>query len=232
MRNRLLFTAFIITLFSCTQKNDVVSAKIDHVSKWFILHEDSLYKELEALSVKELDESKSCYTSNEQPINSLMEPFTNEVKRNCDGLEVAFTYCKKSNPKATVFLPTNYDRRWSKALDTIFNFFPSSKYFKIIKYEQCICDTTTDILTLDAEDVILKNFRVSMSSFDTLQNIVVYIPHRPINTKLSERDIAFLRQQLLGEELYVRRINQLEFKFCDTIKSHLLTISETRNRLR
>jgi len=235
MRHYILFIAFISSLFSCLQQNNSGAEKPDHVSQWFVLHEDSLYKEFVQLSkkgLKGLDENKYSYVSNHQSPNTLMAQLTNQVKKYCDGLEVTFTYTKTETPKATILISTGYDRRWSKALDTIFNFVPKSNYFKIIKYEPCYFDSTTDILSLDIGDVVLKNFRVKMTPFDTLQNITVYILGKPKETKLAEEDYDFLRQDLFGEEVFVKKINKLDFKFCDTVKAGLLTINEARNRLK
>jgi hypothetical protein len=235
MRHSILFIAFIVSLFSCSRQNNSASEKPDHVSQWFLLHEDSLYQEFMQLSkkgLKGLDENKFSYVSNHQPPNTLMAQLTNQVKKYCDSLEVTFTYTKTSTPKATILISTGYDRRWSKALDTIFNYVPKPKHFKIVKYEPCFFDSTTDILSLDIGDVALKDFRVIMMPFDTLQNITVYIAGKPKDTKLPEEDYDFLRQDLFGEELFVRKINKLDFKFCDTIKGSLLTIYETRNRLK
>ncbi len=236
MRHYILILLFSFAALSCRQNSEKKSIQqIDYLSKWFIQNEDSLYGELTRLAAKELkgyDDEKYGYTSNHQPPNTYMGRFTQQVKKYCDRLEVSFSYNKNLNPKADIFITTNYNRRLTRALDTILNSVSHPKYFQLIKYHQSSTDSTTDILTLDNGDVVLKDFRIQIIPSNNLYDLTVYIPTKDINKKVSERDYEFLRTELFGEELFLKRINNLTILFSNTIKPGLLSIFETRYKLR
>lgn len=235
MRIHIPFAGFILVLLSCTQQNNTLSPKPDHVSKFFIENEDSLYSELVTLAERNLgilDQNKFGYASSHQSTNTYMGRFTSEVKKDCEGLEVVFSYDKSLKPKGSILVSTGYDRRFSKALDTILNFVPNSKYFKITKYDNPEFYADTDILSLDMGDIHIKDLRINMTPVDTLQNVTVYIRSNLNKKNFTESDSLFLRSQLFGERMYVQKINSLNFSFNDSINSGLLTIIEARSKLK
>ena len=224
MRLYILIILICCAALSCKQNSEKKSIqKIDYLSNWFTQNEDSLYVELIKLATKELkgyDVEKYRYTSNHQPPDTYMGRFTQQVKKYCDSLDVSFSYNKNLNPKADILITTNYNRRLTKALDTILNSVSHPKYFQLIKYYQSSTDSTTDILTLDNGVVVLKDLRVQI------------IPTKNTNKKVSESDYEFLRTELFGEELFLKKINNLTILFSETIKPNLLSVFEARNRLK
>jgi hypothetical protein len=236
MRPYILIILFSCAALSCKQNSEKKSIqKIDYLSNWFIQNEDSLYDELTRLATKELkgyDDEKYGYTSNHQPPDTYMGRFTQQVKKYCDSLDVSFSYNKNFNPKANILITTNYNRRLTKALDTILNSVSHPKYFQLFKYYQSSTDSTTDILTLDNGDVVLKDLRVQIIPTKDLYDLIIYIPTKETNKKVSESDYEFLRTELFGEELFLKKINNLTILFSETIKPNLLSVFEARNKLK
>ena len=236
MRLYILIILICCAALSCKQNSEKKSIqKIDYLSNWFTQNEDSLYVELIKLATKELkgyDVEKYGYTSNHQPPDTYMGRFTQQVKKYCDSLDVSFSYNKNLNPKADILITTNYNRRLTKALDTILNSVSHPKYFQLIKYYQSSTDSTTDILTLDNGVVVLKDLRVQIIPTKNLYNLIIYIPTKKTSKKVSESDYEFLRTELFGEELFLKKINNLTILFSETIKPNLLSVFEARNRLK
>lgn len=222
-------------LFSCNTKpgknNDL---QPDYLSEWFIDNEDSLYAEFTRY-VYENSLCNDCDTSwgemayQKVDSSSYMGRFSLAAKKYADSIEVIYFYNQSRSPKARILLTTNYNKRYTKALDSIFNYVPAPKHFKVDKYEQP--DTRADIFGIDEGYVIVNNLRIDNIPFDTLQNLVVFI-HAKSNSKVITRDNEeYLKRKLFGEELLLKRINDITFKFSDTINTKLLSLEEVRRKL-
>ena len=240
MRHYILLIFIFLGVLSCKQKNkDTSIPRPDYLSTWFIQNEDSLFNEFNQEVKSELfnksnDTNWTEYAYHNTDRTKFMGRFTLEAKKYCDSLDVTFFYNKTTIPHGRILISTDYNKRFTKALDTIFNFVSIPKYFKIQKYEPSNYDTTrNEILNLfEIGDIAYKDLRVQMIPLETLQNITVYIPTKSKQAKITDDEYEILRTQLFGEELYVKKINELKFILCNTIKPNLFTISEALNKLK
>lgn len=161
--------------------------------------------------------------------SSYMGRFSLEAKKYSDSIEVTYFYNKSTTPKARILLTTNYNRSLTKVLDTIFNSVSTPKHFRVDKYEQP--DTSTDIVGIDNVSVVVKDLRIEMKPFDTLQDLTVFIHAKPKDTKITDENKDYLKRRFFGEELLLKRINKIDFKFSNTLNSNLLTLDEARSKL-
>lgn len=162
--------------------------------------------------------------------SSYMGRFSLEAKKYSDSIEVTYFYNKSTPPKARILLTTNYNKRLTGALDTVLNSVSAPKHFKVDKYEQP--DTRTDIFGIDKGDVIVKDLRIEMKPFDTLQTLTAFIHANLKDIKITDDNKDYLKKQLFGEELLLKKIKDVDFKFSDTLKSNLLTLNEARSKLK
>lgn len=222
-------------LVACDQKSHKEQpVRQDYLSKWFAENEDSLYSEF-LRRVQATALCKTCDTTwgemayQQGDSISFMGKFSLEAKKFCDSIDVTYFYNKTKTPKARILLSVNYNRNYIKALDTVFNFI-TPRDFKVDKYEQP--DLTADIFGLDNGDVVVKDLRVELTPFDTLQKVTVFIHGNPINKTITEDNRLFLKHQLFGEEILLKRISDVDFRFSDTISSKFLTLDEARSKLK
>jgi hypothetical protein len=222
---------FILTLlFSCNQsKPGNKLHNIDHLSKWFMLHEDSLINEF-SNRVREDSLDKSYDPSwgergyLQEDSLSYMGRFTLEARKFCDSLDVTFFYNKSSTPHTRILISTGYRREYAGCLDSLFNPIPKSKFFTIEKYEQPI---ETDLYSL-SQEVAVNDLRLEIKpASDSLNDITLYIYSKPRITSMSNDEKELLMHGLFGEELIIKKINNIKFIFTDTIDPTKLTLSET-----
>lgn len=230
-----LITLSVGVLFSCNtkpEKNNVLQP--DYLSEWFIDNEDSLYAEFTRY-VYENSFCDDCDTTwgemayQKVDSSSYMGRFSLAAKKYADSIDVVYFYNKSTSPKERILLTTNYNKRYTNALDTIFNHVPSPKHFRIDKYEQP--DTRTDVFGIDEGYVIVNDLRIESIPFDTLQNLIIFI-HTKSNGKVVSGDNEdYLKRKLFGEELLLKRVNDITFKFSDSINTDLLSLDEVRRKL-
>ena len=236
MKLYILIISISFGTISCKQKaNDTPISKPDHLSAWFIQNEDSLYKEFNELVQTELFQNRSDtnwgeYAFQNADSTKFMGRFTLEAKKYCDSLEVTFFYNKKTTPCTRILISANYNRKFTTALDTIFNFVPKPKYFIVEKYEQP--DLHTDGFSFPNLNIDNKDLRILMQPEDTLQNLKIFIYTKAKNVILDADNKDFLQKQLFGEELILKKIKDIDCVFTDTINSTLLTLNEVRNKLK
>jgi hypothetical protein len=220
-----------LTLFSCSQKQQNTRPDIDYLSKWFNENEDSLYQEF-IRNVKSSSLCSTCDTSwgevAYQRVDSIsyMGRFSLQAKKYCDSIEITYFYNRNgSTPTARILLSTDYNRRFTSALDTVLNSI-NPKHFTVEKYEQP--NLTADMLSSDNMNVVVKELRIDMKPHDTLQDVTVFIHGNPKNKVMTSDFKDFLRQQLFGEELLLKKINHVDFKFADSIDNNLLSLEDAR----
>ncbi|HTB53276.1 MAG TPA: hypothetical protein VK718_10940 [Ferruginibacter sp.] len=240
---------FLAFLFSCNQvlsqtiiktkkldSSKHLTPKFDHVSLWLIENEDSLYSEfiakanaaLVANGPRAIESEPVDMSSNDE--STYMGRFTEEVtKEDSDSLYVSFYYTKSSN-LSQICITALLNKKYALALDTILNPIPNLKHFKIQKYLPA--DTTIDSLNgiLPDINIAVKDLRIKMSTVGSLQNIIVYI-HGDSKDKINGQTYIELAGPLFGEEIFLKKINSLQFEFCHSIKPGLLTIQEARVKL-
>lgn len=236
MRLFIIITILFLTLISCDEKpQEKDFPKSDYLSEWFVANEDSLYTEFTKY-VTENSLCDKCDTTwgemayQQVDSSSYMGRFSLEAKKYSDSIEVTFFYNKSTTPKARILLTTNYNRGITRALDTVFNSVFTPKHFKVDKYEQP--DKRTDIFGIDKGVVVVNDLRIEMEPYDNLQNLTVYIHAKASDTKITDDNKDYLKRQLFGEELLLKKINNVDFQIADTINANLLTLEEVRSKLK
>lgn len=234
-----MMKGFLITLgvgifFSCnTIKKENNVLKPDYLSQWFIANEDSLYAEFIQYVYKN-SLCDNCDTTwgemayQKVDSSSYMGRFSLEAKKYADSIDVVYFYNQDRSPKARILLTTNYNKRYTKALDSILNFVPNSKHFTVNKYEQP--NTKSDVFVIEEGEVVVSNLRIETMPFDTLQNLIVFIHAKTNNNLIVSDNEDYLKRQLFGEELLLKRINEITFKFSTSINTHLLSLEEFRSK--
>jgi len=221
---------------SCNQKTkDTPIPKPDYLSSWFIQNEDSLFTEFTQLVQTELfsnnhDTNWGEYAFQNEDSTKFMGRFTLAAKKYCDSLGVTFFYNKSTTPHVRILLSTDYNKNFTTALDTIFIFVPKPKYFIVEKYEQP--DLHSDGFSLPNLNIDNKDLRILMQSKDSVKNLKIFIYSKAKNVTIDNDNKEFLKKELFGEELLLKKLNDIEFIVTDTINSKLLTLSELRNSLR
>jgi hypothetical protein len=223
-----------LTLFSCSQKQQNAKPNKDYLSRWFNENEDSLYREFIS-NVKVSSLCSTCDTSwgemayQKVDSSSYMGRFSLEAKKYCDSIEITYFYNRNgSTPTVRILLSTDYNRKFTTALDTILNSI-TPKYFVVEKYEQP--DLRADMFSNDNMHVAAKELRIDMKPHDTLQNVTVFIHGNPKST-MTDDFKDFLKRQLFGEELLLKKISDVDFKFTDGIDNNLLSLEEARLKLK
>lgn len=236
MRRFIITIITLLTFASCKQKpQDSNFSKSDYLSQGFIANEDSLYSEFNEYVFKN-SLCENCDTAwgemayMKVDSSSYMGRFSLEAKRYSDSIEVTYFYNKSTTPKARILLTINYNRSITRTLDTIFSFVSNPKHFRVDKYEQP--DTRTDIFGIEKGDVVVKDLRIEMKPINTLQNLTVFIHANPKGTKINDDNKDYLKRQLFGEEHLLKKINNVDFKFSDTLNPNLLTLDEARSKLK
>jgi hypothetical protein len=230
----ILFISFVAA--SCVPKTqDKEFIKQDYLSSWFIQNEDSLYKEFENHVAKNSLCAKCDTTWGEMAYIqfdslTLMGQFSNLVTKYCDSLQVTYFYNKNSGKRVRILLSTGYNKKFTTALDSLFTGVPKPKHFIVEKYEQA--ETGADIYSLNNVDVIVKDLRIQITTIDTLKNMTVYINARPKDTAIDFDNKEFFTHQIFGEEMLLKKINNVNIKFCDTIKQNLLSLNEALLKLK
>ena len=231
------FILFISLLTaSCVHKTqDNPFIKQDYLSKWFIENEDSLYKEFENHVAKNSLCLKCDTTWGEMAYIqfdsvSFMGRFSQQVIKYCDSLQVTYFYNKNGKKTVRILLSTGYNRKFTKALDSLFTGVIKPKYFIVDKYEQP--DTNIDIFSLNNVYVIVKDLRIQMNPIDTLNNLTLYINAKPKDTVINFDNKGIFIHQIFGEEILLKKINNVNVKFCDTIKQNLLSLNEALSKLK
>lgn len=235
MKPFILLTFSLLVLFSCKEtKPPTAQQNFDYLSKWFIANEDSLDNEFEKIVTK----TALCNTCDsnwgemaylEADSSKFMGRFTLETKKYCDSLKVTFFYKRNATPHSRILISTDYNRNFTTALDTILNSVPTSKYFTLQKYEQP--DLRSDGFNFPSLKIDNKDLRISAESNNSLENLRVFIYTKNKNVKLDNDEEVFLKKQLFGEELLLKKIKNVEFIMTDTISSNLLTLNQVRNKL-
>jgi len=234
MRPYILSALLILSLFSCDTQQDRKAIKTDYLSNWFVENEDNLYKEfIEKVQTTSL--CKTCDTTwgemAYQNLDSatLMGRFSIEAKRYCDSIDVTYFYNKSRTPKARILLSLNYNKNYTEALDTVLNSV-APKHFMVDKYEQP--DMTADVFGLENGDVIVKELRFELVPHGNLQDLIVFIHGNLKSKTIANDEKDYLLHQLFGEELLLKKINNVDFKFTDTLNSNSLTLNEARIKLK
>ncbi|RZK04209.1 MAG: hypothetical protein EOO46_17120 [Flavobacterium sp.] len=160
---------------------------------------------------------------------TFMGRFSIEAKRYCDSIDVTYFYNKSRTPKARILLSLNYNKNHTEALDTVLNSV-APKHFVVDKYEQP--NRTADIFGLENGDVIVKELRIELMPHGNLQDLIVFIHGKPKSKTIANDEKDYLLHQLFGEELLLKKINNVDFKFTDTLNSNLLTLNEARIKLK
>lgn len=235
MRVRLIISILSILLLSCKQnQQDNNVLKPDYLSSWLIANEDSLYQEF-VRYVNEYSYCKTCDSNWTEKAylrvgnDSYMGRFSLEAKKYCDSIEVTYFYNKNSSPKCRILLSTGYNKRLTIALDTLLTYSFQLKHFKLEKYEQP--EKKVDIFGIDEGNVVVKDLRIEMEPIDTLQNLTIFIYSKLKNTKITDDNKDFLKRSLFGEELLLKKINNVDFKITDTLYSDLMTLEQVRSKL-
>jgi len=231
-----IFAISFLMLISCNENRQYeVSLKKDYLSQWFIANEDSLYNEFiryvagNSLCDKcDTNWSENAYQKWDS--TSFMGRFSQQVTKYCDSLQVTYFYNKNAVPKVRILLSTGFNRKFTKAIDTIFNYVPTPKHFKVDKYQQP--ETRADVLSINNTNVVVKDIRVQMTPLDTLENLIVYMKPNLKDTTIDNDLKAAVIHDLFGEEILLKRINAVTLVFCDSIKPNLLTINEARLKLK
>ena len=236
MRHYILIISIAFGIISCNQKaKDITVPKPDYVSIWFIQNEDSLFNEFNQLVQTELlsnnhDTNWGEYAFQNADSTKFMGRFTLVVKKYCDSLDVTFFYNKSTTPHVRILLSTNYNKNFTTALDTIFNFVLKPKHFIVDKYEQP--DLRSDGFSLPSLNIDNKDLRILMQPKDSLQNLKIFIYSKTKKVTIDDDNKEFLKKEIFGEELLIKKINDIEFIVTDTINSNLLTLNELRNKLK
>jgi hypothetical protein len=158
--------------------------------------------------------------------------FTLEAKKYCDSIQVTY-FCKiYRNAELTetrIQLSINYNKQFITALDTILNYAAHSKYFKIEKYVPPI--VKSGIYKFNNGDVIIGNLRARIDNSDPPSNITIFIADKSKSSKLLKEINNDLSKAIFGEELLLKKIGLINYKYSDTIESGLLTINQLREKL-
>lgn len=230
----ILFISFVTS--SCVHKTqDKQFIKQDYLSEWFIKNEDSLYKEFENHVAKNSLCAKCDTTWGEMAYIqfdsvSFMGRFSHLVTKYCDSLQVTYFYNKNSAKNMRILLSTGYNKKFTTALDSLFTSVPKPKHFIVEKYEQP--DTKFDIYSLNNVNVFVKDLRIQINAIDTLENLTVYINARPKDTAINLENKELFIHQIFGEEMLLKKLNNVNIKFCDTNKPNLLSLNEALLKLR
>jgi hypothetical protein len=227
----------LLLLSSCNQKQqDAGLIKPDYMSEWIIANEDSLYNEFTNY-VAENSLCSSCDTSWGEMAyqiadsKSYMGRFSIEAKKNCDSIEVTYFYNKGTNPKCRILLSTGYNKRLTFALDTIFTYPFTPKYFTIDKYEQP--EHNVDIYRLNKTVYAnVKELRIQMTPLESLTDLTIYVHSNSQDTSITNVQREFFIRQLFGEEALLKKINTVELRISDSIQHNLLTLDETLAKLK
>ena len=236
MRYYITLISLIFAIISCNQRGtDISKPKIDYLSSWFIQNEDSLYNEFNQQVQNDLfspnhDTSWGEYAFQNADSTKFMGRFTLEAKKHCDSLDVTFFYNKSTTPHVRILLSTNYNKNFTTALDTIFNFVPKPKHFIVDKYEQPTL--YSDGFSLPGLNIDSKSLRILMQRKDSLQNLKIFIYTKAKSVMIDDDNQDFLKKELFGEEMLLKKIGNVDFILTDTINSNLLTLTELRNRLK
>ncbi len=226
-----------IFLFSCNPKNKVNDfPKIDYLSNWFIQNEDSLYAEFMNLVSK--DALAGPRTKNSWTVRAFLQydtltymgKFTVEARKYCDSIQVVYSYKNTNPPESRILLSIDYNKRFVRALDTIMNLPVASKYFKIQKYEPREGEFETNDFSFENGDVYTDSLRGVIENRESPYNITVFIAKRDKNAKLLVDLNNGFAKSLFGEELLVKKIGTVKFKYSDTIKPGL-TIKQLVDKL-
>ncbi len=236
MRHFTVIILISLGILSCKQKvKEVTMPRPDYLSVWFLQNKDSLFNEFNQQVQTELfsknhDTNWGEYAFQNGDSSKFMGRFTLEAKKYCDSLDVTFFYNKSTDPHMRILLSTNFNRKYIKAIDSIFAPIPKSNYFIIDKYEQP--DTSADIFSINNINAIVKELRIQLTPIDHLTNLIVYIKAIPKKTSIDEEQKEFFIHELFGEELLLKKLNIVEIKFTDSIMPNLLTLQEVRKKLR
>lgn len=206
----------------------------DYLSSWFEQNEDSLYSEF----IRQVQATALCATCDTswgtmvyQTLDSatFMGRFSLEAGKYCHSIQVSYFYNRQKAPQARILLSVNYNRQYARALDTILNSI-TPKYFAVNKYEQA--DTSTDIIGITNADVVVKDLRLELTPIDSLKRITVWIHARPKDTIISNESGEYLTHLLWGEELLLKKIEAVRFRFSDTLNNTLPTLNQVRSQLK
>ena len=196
----ILFISLVTT--SCVHKTqDKQSIKQDYLSEWFLKNEDSLFKEFENHVAKnslcaKCDTSWGEMAYIQFDTVSYMGRFSHQVTKYCDSLQVTYFYNKNGKKTVRILLSTGYNRKFTKALDSLFTGVAKPKYFIVEKYEQPA--TNVDIFSLNNVDVIVKDLRIQLNKVDTLSNLTLYINAKPKDTVIDFDNKEFFIHQIFG----------------------------------
>lgn len=225
-----------LVTISCKENSlDTSVPETDYLSTWFIQNEDSLYYEF-IKTVKDNFLSGNTDTSwGEVALKSadsltFMGRFTLETKKYCDSLEVTFFYNKGNTPHSRILITTNYNRTLTKALDSIFKIAPNPKHFVIEKYEQPNWDS--DGFAFPNLNIDNKDLRILIKQNGKFSSLKIYIFTKNKNVTIDNENQEILKKGLFGEELLLKKIDEIEFHFTDSINHNYLTLNEARNKLR
>lgn len=128
MKPSIIITLFLlaVTLSCHDRQQSKTIGNVDYLSKWFNENEDSLYAEF----IRQVQTDYLCKTCDtiwgevvyeRADSMSYMGRFSQQAKKYCDSIEVSYYYNKSTTPKVRVLLSLNYNRNYTKALDTILN---------------------------------------------------------------------------------------------------------------
>jgi hypothetical protein len=118
----------------------------------------------------------------------------------------------------------------TSALDSIFSYSFTPKHFTADKYEQR--DHEADIYRLNKTTYAnVKELRIQMAPSGPSTDLIIYIHSNSKDTAISNNEREFFVHRLFGEEILLKKINSVKFKFSDSIQSSLLTLDETLLKL-
>lgn len=222
-----------ISFLSCNQKHDNSESKQkDYLTQWFLKNEDSLFMDFsnQVQGIKGQTNWLGGTFHNEDTTN-FVGKFTFQAKKYCDNLDVSFIYDNRNAPHMQTLISASYNRKYTKALDSLFNPIPTSTYFYIQKYEQP--SIRLDSLALFQELNLQSNdLRVSFTPVDSLFNVSVFLFSGTKKIELSDADKELLKKKLFGEELLLKKINEVTFIPVDKITPNLLTLNQIRTKLK
>jgi hypothetical protein len=228
----LLLIIITTCLLSCNQSRTESSNTPDAISNWLVQNEEVLHKDL----LNYIREDSIRYPNDQDWFERQYElfdttrpvgQFTKMVMQRGDCIGIRYVYNKRETPSAKILITANYQKRCVAIVDSMLKASGETKLFAIQKYEPASDEMT--LYQFEEGEISSRNIAAEIENQSLPYNIKFYVKGKDI--KLADETKDELAKQLLGEEVYLKRVGSITWKSDTMNKAKILTIGELQRLL-
>jgi hypothetical protein len=207
--------------------------KQDFLSSWLIEKEDSMYQDL--LTFVRTDSSfvhsptgvVRAFTLEDSV--TYLGRFSREAKRYCEGIQVIYSYKIGDTLSGSISLSIDYNKSLVAAIDSLLLLPVVPRHFKVEKYKAASCQSCTFLFTHGR--IQTDSLRAKVENMQHPYVIKIFVLDKTGNQQLLTECSESLGEDLLGEELVVKKVSGFKYALTDTLPRGLFTITQLKERL-